>query len=57
MTFALLQQQINTSVQQLADTAMADAGLMATDGWKLVQQPDGRWRFERTVPDPSPETP
>jgi hypothetical protein len=55
--FSLLQAQTNAAVQQLATVVMNDAGLLPNDGWRLSQQPDGRWRFERNVPDISPEAP
>jgi hypothetical protein len=49
--FSLAQQAANQLMQKLADEAMADAGMLVSDGWRIMQQPDGQFRFERTVPE------
>jgi hypothetical protein len=48
--FLLAAQAHAQMIEQLAQQALADMGLIASDGWRLVQQPDGRFRFERNVP-------
>lgn len=46
-----MQEDYNRAVQLLSEHALADAGLLTSDGWKVQQQPDGRFKFERPVAD------